>query len=127
MLLLMTDVPAQVVGVRALGKVDKDEYERVLLPEFERVAKQFGEINFLFVLETNVSNITFGAWLDDIKAGLKHFTKWRRIAIVTDQTAIKKITGFVGAFIPGEAHGYPISDIELAKAWVASPKTATSK
>jgi hypothetical protein len=126
MLQLMKDVPPHVVGVRGLGKIDKAEYDAVLLPEFERVASEFGEINFVFVLETNVGNITLGAWMDDIKAGLKHFSKWHKIAIVTDQAAIKKITDFIGAFIPGETKGYPISDIELAKAWVAAPKPATS-
>ena len=127
MLLLMTDAPAHVVGVRALGKVDKDEYERILLPALEKALKQYGELNFIMVLETSVANFSAGAWLDDIKAGLKHYKKWNKIAIVTDQKPIEKITDFVSALIPGEARGFPLSDIELAKSWVGAPKDVKEK
>ena len=125
MLQLMTDLPKNVVGVRALGSVNKAEYERVLIPELDRVAKEFGEINFIMVLETNVGNFSPGAWMDDVKAGVKHYTHWHRVAIVTDQKAVQKFTDFFSAVIPGHSKGYPISDIELAKAWVAAPKDAT--
>ena len=124
MLLLMTDVPSHVVGARAVGKVDKADYESKLLPEFERVVKQHGKINFIMVLETSVGNFTPGAWMDDVKAGIKHFTKWNKIAIVTDQGAVQKFTDFFSAIVPGEAKGYPLSDIELAKAWVSVPNEA---
>ncbi len=121
----MTDVPSNVVGVRAVGKVDKAEYESKLLPEFERVVKQYGKINFIMVLETGVGNFTPGAWMDDVKAGIKHFTKWNKIAIVTDQGVVQKFTDFFSAIVPGEAKGYPISDVELAKAWVSAPDSIT--
>jgi hypothetical protein len=127
MLQLMTDLPKHVVGVRALASVNKAEYERVLMPELDRVAKEFGEINFIMVLETNVGNFSPGAWMDDVKAGIKHFKHWHRVAIVTDQKAVQKFTDFFSAIIPGESKGFPISDIELAKGWVAAAKTATGK
>ena len=121
----MTDVPSHVVGARAAGKVDKADYESKLLPEFERVAKEHGKINFIMVLETGVGNFTAGAWMDDVKAGIKHFTKWNKIAIVTDQTAVQKISDLLSAIVPGEIKGYPISDVELAKAWVSAPDEVT--
>jgi len=127
MLQLMTDAPPHTVGVRAVGKVDKEEYESILLPALEKAIKQYGELNFIMVLETDVGNFSAGAWLDDIKAGLKYFTKWNKIAIVTDQKPVQKITDFISALIPGEAKGFPVSDIELAKAWVAAPKEVKGK
>ncbi len=127
MLQLMTDAPPHTVGVRAVGKVDKEEYESILLPALEKAIKQYGELNFIMVLETDVGNFSAGAWLDDIKAGLKYFTKWNKIAIVIDQKPVQKITDFISALIPGEAKGFPVSDIELAKAWVAAPKEVKGK
>lgn len=120
MLLLMTDAPPHVVGVRAVGKVSEDEYENILLPALEKAIKQFGELNYIMVLETSVANFSVGAWLNDIKAGLKHYTKWKKIAIVTDQKFVEKITDFVSLLIPGQAKGFPLSDIKLAKAWVGA-------
>lgn len=84
MLQIMSDVPAHVVGVRALGKVTQDDYERSLVPALEQAAKSYGKINFLMVLETDLGNFSYGAWMQDAKISLKHFAKWNRIAIVSD-------------------------------------------
>ena len=127
MLLLMTDTPAHVVGVRALGKVNKAEYESVLLPALEKAIKQYGKLNYIMVLETSVGNFAPEAWLEDIKAGLKHYAKWNKVAIVTDEKFFEKITDFVSLLIPGEARGFPLSELEVAKAWVAAPKEVKGK
>ncbi len=42
------------------------------------MAKRFDKIRFLLVLETDVANYSFGAWMDDALVGLKHFTQWRK-------------------------------------------------
>ncbi len=123
----MTDVPAHVVGVRAVGKVNENEYESILLPALEKGLKQYGKLNYIMVLETSVGNFSPGAWLEDVKAGLKYYTKWNKVAIVTDQKFFEKITNFVSVLIPGQARGFPVADIELAKAWVGAPKEAGGK
>ncbi len=120
MLQLLEDLPETVVGVRAINAVTEEDYKLVMLPALEAVHKKYGKVSLLILLETSVANYTIGAWANDIKAGLKYFTKWHRIAIVTDQTAVKRITDAVGIFIPGECKGFSIADLALAKLWVAS-------
>jgi len=127
MLQIMKDVPQHVVGVRAVGKVDKDDYEQTLVPAIEKAAKEYGEINFLMLLETDISNFTYGAWMQDAKLSLKHFGKWNKIAVVTDQKVIEKISYIFNYVSPAEAKGFPVSDVELAKIWVAAPKEVTAK
>lgn len=127
MLQLMQGLPDHVVGVRALGNVNKDDYEQTLLPAIESVAKEFGEINVLMLLETDISNFTYGAWVQDAKVSLKHFAKWNKIAIVTDQKVIEKISNFFSFVSPAIAKGFPVADTELAKAWVTAPKEVTEK
>jgi hypothetical protein len=127
MLLLMTDTPPHVVGVRAVGKVNEVEYETILLPALEKAVKQYGKLNYIMVLETSVGNFTAGAWVNDIKAGLKYYAQWEKIAIVTDQKPVEKITDFVSLLIPGKARGFPVSDIEMAKTWVGAPKEGKGK
>ncbi len=75
MLQLMKDLPQYVVGVRAVGNVNKDDYEQTLLPAIDKVAKEYNKINFLMLLETDISNFTYGAWMEDAKLSLKHFAK----------------------------------------------------
>lgn len=127
MLQIMKDLPQHVVGVRAVGQVNKDDYEQTLVPAIEKAAREYGEINFLMLLETDITNFTYGAWMQDAKISLKHFAKWNKIAIVTDQKVIEKMSHLFSFVSPAEAKGFPVSDVELAKAWVAAPKEVTSK
>jgi hypothetical protein len=122
MLQIMKDVPANVVGVRALGKVTEEDYKTSLVPELEKASKELGAINFLMVFETDLGNFTSGAWLQDAKVSLKHFAKWNKIAIVSDQKIVEKFAYVFNYISPADAKGFPVSDIELAKAWVAVPQ-----
>jgi hypothetical protein len=122
MLQLMTDVPLHVIGVRAVGQVTKDDYEQTLVPALEKASKQFGELNFLMVFETDLSNFTYEAWVQDAKESFKHFSKWNKIAIVIDKTAIQKLSYVFNFLSPAESKGFPLDEIELAKTWVAAPK-----
>jgi len=116
-----------VLGVRAVGHVSKDDYDQVFVPAVEKAAKEFGEINLIMLFETDVTNFTYGAWMQDAKMSLKNFGKWGKVAIVTDQKFIEKISPALGFLSPADVRGFPVSDVELAKAWVAAPKEATAK
>jgi hypothetical protein len=118
----MRDVPANVVGVRALGKVTEEDYKTALVPALEKAAKELGELNFLMIFETDLRNFSYGAWMEDAKMSLKHFGKWNRVAIVSDQKIVEKLAHLFNFISPAEAKGFPISDIELAKTWVVSNK-----
>lgn len=61
-----------VVGFWATSKVTKDEYDTILLPAVKKLADETGKIKYLFVLDTDVSNLSGGAWYDDIKMGFQH-------------------------------------------------------
>ncbi len=92
MLQLINDLPENVLGIKATGEVTAHDLSTVLLPALEKQVELFDEINYLLVLETSVKNFSSGAWLQDMKAGITHFTKWNKIAVVTDETAVEKFT-----------------------------------
>ncbi len=119
MISIIQDLPSHVVGVRATNEVNADEMKNVLLPALQKKIDEVGEINYLLVLDTDVSNWTAGAWLQDMKAGLLHFTKWNRIAVVTDQKAVEKFTDLFTLVVPGKAKGFTHAELEQAKTWVA--------
>ncbi|MGI8950395.1 MAG: STAS/SEC14 domain-containing protein [Chitinophagaceae bacterium] len=119
MIEIIKDMPVHVAAFRASGKVTKQDYENILMPAVDNLAKAHKKINFLLLLETDVGNYSLGAWVDDVLVGLKHFTKWNRIAIVSHQDAIKKITDIFGHLVPGEYKGFKTGDIASAKNWVS--------
>jgi hypothetical protein len=48
------------------------------MPAVDAQSKKFNKLNFLLWLDTDVSNYTFGAWVDDVLVGLNHFTHWHK-------------------------------------------------
>lgn len=120
MLSIITDLPNHVVGIKATGEVNKNDFETVLIPALDDLVKRTGEINYLLQLDTEVKNFTIGAWMDDAKVGLKHFTKWHKIAIVTAEKGVEKFSDIFGIAVPGESKGFAMNELEEAKKWVAS-------
>ncbi|HUS03490.1 MAG TPA: STAS/SEC14 domain-containing protein [Chitinophagaceae bacterium] len=121
MIEIINDLPPSVIGFRATGKVTKEDYDKVLIPAVDAQSKMFKKLNFLLLLDTNASNYTFGAWVDDALVGLKHLTHWHKVAIVSHSDTIKKITNIFGHLVPGEYKGFKTEELEAARTWVAEP------
>ncbi|MFD0765376.1 STAS/SEC14 domain-containing protein [Mucilaginibacter lutimaris] len=120
MLQFIKDLEPHVVGIHAIGEVTKEDMERVLLPRIDELVARQGEINYLLVLETDVSNWTAGAWWDDIKMGLKNFTKWNKIAVVSDQKGVQWFTNAFTYFVPGKSKGFALNQLDEAIAFVTA-------
>lgn len=119
MLTPINGLPDHVFGVTASGEVDKTDMDTVLLPGLQQLVDKNDEIYYLLVLLTDVGNFTAGSWVEDMKAGIKHFTKWKKIAVVTDQSGVEKFTDVFTVMVPGQSKGFKLSELEAAKAWVS--------
>jgi len=119
MLQFMDNLPSHVVGIHATGEVDKDDYERVLIPRIDELVARQGEIDYLLVLDTGVQNFSAAAWFEDFKLALKHFSKLNKIAVVTDQKGVEWLTDIVRYFIPGKAKGFPLAELDEAIKWIS--------
>lgn len=123
MLTIIEDVPSHVAAFKATGKVDKHDYDNILVPELEQKNKEHGHLHMLMLLETPVKNFTLGAWMEDAWMGLRHFRGWRKIAIVTNESAVETFTNKFSFVIPGKARGFKLEDLETAKQWVAEEES----
>jgi len=121
---LLKDFPSHVAAYRAWGDVQKEEYERVVMHRVDEVAEQYGHINFLVLLETNFENYSLPAFLDYLKVSFEHFSKWERMAIVTDETWVRKAYDLLSPLVHGEVRGYEIKQFAEAKEWVSGPLKA---
>ena len=118
MLQFIKDLEPHVVGIHAIGEVTKEDMETVLMPRIDELVQRQGEINYLLVLETDVKNFTVGAWWEDLKVGLKNFTKWNKIAVVSDQKGVEWFTDAFRFFIPGKSKGFSIDQLDEAVKWI---------
>ena len=120
MLSLIPNLPENVVGLEAKGKVDGNDYETVAIPAVDEEAEKFGEIRFLYVLGEDFDGWTADAMWDDLKVCLKHGASFKKIALVSDVGWIRHTIKGVGWMVPGEMKCFGNAEIDQAKNWVAA-------
>ena len=113
------NLPENTAGFRVTGEVTQDDYKSVIVPQVSLLVEKQDKLNFLLLLDTDVSNFTAGAWMQDAMMGLKHLTKWNRAAIVSDSEGVIKFTDAFSLAAPGEFKGFRKSEFEKAVAWVS--------
>lgn len=118
---LLTDLPPHVAAYKATGAVSKEEYEQVVMTRVNEVAAQFGKINFLVLLETDMDNYSIGAFIDYVKISFEHFSRWERMAIITDERWLRKAYDVLNYLVHGTIKTYTVNEFEIAKAWVSGP------
>lgn len=119
MLKFLNDLPQNVVGLEVEGEVTREEYEATVVPKMEQLARLNDEINYVIILKSGITSFSAGVWWDDFKMMVKHYKKWNRIAIVTDQQLVKTTTDIFGFALPGEHKLFPLTDLEKAVWWAS--------
>ena len=112
-------VPENVAAFRSSGEVTADDYKNVMEPHVKVLVARTGELNLLYVVDTDVSNFTAGAWLRDALLGVKQLANWKRAAIVTHQEGAVKFTDAFSVIAPGEFKGFHLEEFETAVDWVS--------
>lgn len=123
MLTQIKHLPSHVLGIRASGKVTKEDMQTVLLPALDELAERTGQLSYLLVLNTDVQNFTAEAWWQDMVAGLKHFVDWHRIAVVTSQKPVEIFTDLFEVGVPGKSKGFTHNQLNEAVEWVSQTET----
>jgi hypothetical protein len=116
------DMAAGTVGLRASGKLSKEDYVEVLEPAL-REGVESGELRLLFVL-TAFEGLELGALPEDVKTGLRAWVRehsaWRRFALVTDVEWVAKAMHMFTWLTPGEVMICSPEEMAEAKRWVAA-------
>jgi hypothetical protein len=118
----LADMPQGTIGFRAVGEIERKDYDEVLTPELQRALEAGGGLRTLYVIE-DLDEIEPGALWADTKLGfnlgVRHHQAWVRSAIVTDIEWMARATKLFAWMIPGEARVFPLAELDQAKAWVA--------
>lgn len=114
------EMPPGTIGLRAAGKLSREDYREVLEPAL-REGIESGEIRLVFSL-TDFHGLEPGAWIEDAKTGLgawvSNHSAWRRFALVTDVEWVAKAMRAFAWMAPGEVKVFAIDHLEAAKGWV---------
>lgn len=117
MITIINDAPENVAAFKAAGEITKEDFENLVIPHVKKKVEQFGELNYLLYLDTDLDQFTAGAWLQDVFLGLKNITKWNRAAIVTDKEGVQKFTDIFSVVMPGEFKSFPKDNLYNAFYW----------
>ena len=117
----MDGMPAGVIGLRATGKLSRDDYRKVLEPGLNEAVAS-GDARVVFVV-TGFEGLEAKAMVEDLKTGLgvefHHRKDWKRLAVVTDHDWIAKAMQLFAWAMPGELAVYELDQLEEAKTWAA--------
>lgn len=117
MISIINDAPENVAAFNATGEITREDFENLVIPHVKTKVEQFGELNYLLYLNTDLGNFTAGAWLQDAFLGIKNITKWNRAAIVTDKEGVQNFTDIFSVVMPGEFKSFPKENLYNALYW----------
>lgn len=115
----LKDFPANVMAFVCKGRVTKEDYETVLVPAVSAALKKHDKVRLYYETAGDFSGIDPGAVFTDFKVGMEHFTRWERIAVVTDVDWIKHTMQFFSFMMPAQMKIFPLSQAATARTWIA--------
>lgn len=121
MLERITDLPAGVYGLRATGKVTKDDYDAVVDPLLKEAGRDGRRIRLLYHFTPAFDGFTpAGAW-EDAKIGLQYLRLFERCAVVSDKDWIRGTARAFATMLPCPVKVYGEAELSAAVAWLGAP------
>lgn len=117
---VMKDLPDDVIGIEAVGKITHEDYIENIIPHFESMFETYGKLKVLYVLGEDFDGYELGALWDDATYGMRHWAHISHIALVTDDQWPHSLMSMFAPFFPGEIRMYRQSDLEQAKDWISN-------
>ncbi len=117
MLKRMRDMPPGTLGFEAVGEVDDDDVEDVLVPALRQWTAERGKIRLLYLLGSRLEE--YDAMSENAKFVARHPTAFERVAVVSDEEWLRPAIKALSVLLPGEAKAFPIRELTAAKRWLA--------
>ncbi len=113
------DLPGNVLGFTAKRTLTANDYESIIIPAVEAMFARQGKVRLLYHLGEDFAGIEAAAAWDDAKLGLKHFTGWERLALVSDVDWIRWGVKIFGLAMPAHVRVFHNSELAEAKRWIS--------
>ncbi len=120
MIELINELPDNVVGILARGRVTSEECNDVLRPAMEVSLKRHDKLRLYYEIGCRFP----GAGWDDLEIAIDHLPQWERIAIVTDTGWVRHTVNALRFLLASEVRVFTIGETEEGRAWIAAPGCA---
>src|SRR5690348_93463 len=116
MIEIIKELPDNVVGILARGRVTNEECDNILRPAMERSLKRHGKIRLYYEVGSRFP----GAGWDDLDIAIDHLPQWERIAVVTDTGWVRQTVNALRFLLASEVRVFTTLEAEEGRAWIAS-------
>jgi hypothetical protein len=116
----LADFPDDVLGFVWKGQVTRKEYDKVVLPAVADALKKYPKVRIYYEVAKDFTGAARGAVWDDFAFGIDNFTRWDRVAVVTDAEGFANAARLYSFILPCTVRSYPIAETAAARAWIAA-------
>jgi hypothetical protein len=113
-------LPPGTLGFRAPGQVTSADYESVIVPDVEAAFALNRKLRLLYVTADDFTGFDAGAMWDDAKLGMRHFSGWDRVALVTDVVWLRGTATAFSIAIPAQFRLFHGAEVEEAMRWITA-------
>ena len=121
MISLIEGLPPGTLGFRAHGQVTAADYENVIVPDVEAAFALNRKLRLLYVTADDFTGFDPGAMWDDVKMGMRHFSGWDRVALVSDVQWLRTTTSAMSFMVPAEIRLFHLNELDEAQRWITEP------
>jgi len=112
-----------VLAIRASGEISAEDYRQVLVPAVEAKLAQHKHLRLLYLMDDAFTGFSGGAAWEDTKVGMRHFTHFERVAVVSGKEWIRNMVKGFGFALPGEVRVYELDEQAAAETWINEPRS----
>ncbi len=110
--------PNDVLALEISGRLRAVDYDAVIEPLIDAKMQRHDRIKILIVVNEDFEGATMAAAWEDLKLDMKGFTRYRKMAIVTDLLWLRNSTRLFSPFMPGQVQTYSLAKRALAEEWI---------
>lgn len=104
-----------IVEIEIEGEIHRSDMDQALAT-FDGLFNAFDTLRVVKIVRP--CHITAGAMWDDLKWGPRHFTRYERVALVTDVHWVEQMARFFKGLMPGTVRLFRMEELDEARAWI---------
>lgn len=107
-----------VLEIRISGTLTAEDYAGTLTPAMDEAAASGNRLRLLLQVGPDFSGFTAKAAWADARLGLRHWSGFERIAVVTDLDWVENMVQFMGFALPGAVETFDHQELDDARRWL---------
>lgn len=124
----ITDLPAGIFGVRAVGTLTAGDYESVITPVVDDATRRRKRLRCLVEVGPGFTGLTPAAAWEDVKLGLRAMRAFDGCAVLADDDRVRGASRVAGFLLPCPVRLFALGERSAAVSWLTSlPAVAAIK